>query len=157
MAAKKPAPAEPSARDPRPTVAERVAVIRRRMIDRTWHHTDADLLAEEWGVSLVLVRAHSAEASRQIEVMADPSQVKAVLDGLLIEAADAARQEERPAERAKALVAVVREGRELSGIGAHRDPRNDPKPTLAPAAGTASDLATLPPWERSKHKEPKPS
>lgn len=129
MASKKPAlPAERSARDARPTVAERVAVIRRRMIARSWVSSQAEELAEEWGVSLVLVQAHSAEASRQIEAMTDAAQVKAALDGLLLEAADAARQEERPGERARALCQVVREGRELAGIGAHRDPRNDPKP-----------------------------
>lgn len=124
-----PPAAEPSARarDLRPTVAERVASIRRRMVARTWTPDQANELAEEWDVSPVLVRGHAAEASRQIEAMADLSQVKAALDGLLLEAADAARQEERPAERAKALVAVVREGRELAGIGAHRDPRNNPQ------------------------------
>ena len=131
MNRKKPPSAHASApaRDTRPTVAERVAVIRRRMIARAWSSDQAADLAEEWGVSLVLAQAHAAEASRQIEAMADLKQVKAALDGLLLEAADAARQEDRPAERAKALVAVVREGRELAGIGAHRDPKNDPKPT----------------------------
>jgi hypothetical protein len=123
------------------------------MVSRTWASSQAEELAEEWGVSLVLVQAHASEASRQIEAMADPSQVKAALDGLLLEAADAARQEEKPADRARALCQVVREGRELAGIGAHRDPKNDPKTTAPQVPG--NDLAALPPWERARHKEPK--
>lgn len=129
MTSKKP----PADRDTRPTVAERVATIRRRMVARTWAPSQAEELAEEWSLSLVAVQAHSAEASRQIEAMADLAQVKAALDGLLLEAADAARQEEKPAERARALCQVVREGRELAGIGAHRDPKNNPTTEQAPS------------------------
>jgi hypothetical protein len=148
-ARKKPTPAPPP--DGRPSVAERVAVIRRRMVARTWSPDQTEELAEEWGVSLVLVRAHASEASRQIEAMADPSQVKAALDGLLLEAADAARQEEKPADRARALCQVVREGRELAGIGAHRDARNDPKTTAQPEPKPAE----TPFWLRPKAKTSK--
>lgn len=147
---KKPSASAPPP-DPRPTVAERVATIRRRMVARTWAPDQAEELAEEWGVSLVLVRAHASEASRQIEAMADPSQVKAALDGLLLEAADAARQEERPADRARALCQVVREGRELAGIGAHRDAKNDPKTT----GPQESKPVEVPFWLKPKAKTSK--
>lgn len=147
---RKPRRSQPSAREPdlRPTVAERVAVIRRRLVARSWEPGQAEELAEEWGVSLVLVRAHAAEAARQLEAMQDQEQVRNVIDGLLLEAVDAARQEGKPAAKARALVAVARERRELAGIGAHRDPKNDPKPTQPP--GPAGDVR----GEARPHREP---
>ena len=112
-------------------------------MSRSWSPQVAQAFAEEWGLSLVMVLAHAAEAQRQLEAAQDLAQVRGEIDALLYEAAEAARSEDRPADRARALVAVARERRELAGIGAHRDPRNDPKP--APPAE--------PFWVRPKSKE----
>ena len=132
-----------------PSVAERVAIVRRFLIARSWSTDQAEVLAAESGVSLVTVQAHAAEAQRQIEASRDLALVRERLDGLLLEAADAARQETRPAERARALCQVVREGRELAGIGAHRDPKNDPKPEeKAPAQPTGVESFLRPKKEQ---------
>jgi hypothetical protein len=104
-----------------------VAVVRRYLVGRSWSQQVAQALAEEWGLSLVMVQGHAAEAQRQLEAAQDLAQVRGEIDALLYEAAEAARAEERPADRARALVAVARERRELAGIGAHRDPRNSPQ------------------------------
>ena len=132
-----------------PTVSERVAIVRRFLTERAWSTDQAEVLAAEWGVALVTVQAHAAEAQRQIEAMLDQEQVRARLDGLLLEAADAARLEKKHAERAKALVLVAREGRELAGIGRHRDPKNDPKPT---ATATSAAARAPAPWLKPKDK-----
>ena len=124
-----PEPAEPALeRDLRPSVAERVAIIRRELLARRWGPAVAAELAVAWDVSDVLVRHHASEAQRQIEAAADVALERAQVHVLLLEAADAARLEPRPAEAARALVAVAEARRKLAGIGEHKDPRSDPKP-----------------------------
>lgn len=138
---RKPQPAQHNApaRDLAPTVGERVAICRRFLVARSWDDTRCQDLAEEWGVSAVTVRAHAVEAQRQLEAALDLEQVRAQLDGLLLEAADAARQEEKPAERARALCAVVKEGRELAGFGRKGNlvAPGKGKETVAPPSGLA--------------------
>jgi hypothetical protein len=141
------------ARDTRPTVAERVAIVRRRLIDRTWHPDQAVELAEEWGVSVVLVQAHAAEAQRQIEAALDPAQVRARLDGLLLEAADRARQEPDHARAALALTAAAKMGAELAGLTRkHATPQ--PSPAKGDTSGAPQVGEKKPFWRRPAADKP---
>lgn len=138
-ARKRPSDDAPPPREERPTVPERVAIIRRRILAKAWGPGDTAELAAMWDVSEVTVRALAGEAARQIEAFADVTQERAAIDGLLLEATDRARREPKDADAARALVAVAEERRKLAGIGVHKDPKNDPKATTPepphPAAG----------------------
>lgn len=147
---KKPAPDAP----PAPPVALRVRAIRLQLDAGTWGPGCAAELAAAWGVTEVVVRAHAAEAQRQREAVLDAGAAARQIEADI----DAALQVAFAAGDMGAVQRLLETRLKLHGIGAHKRPENNPSITPpAPTTGGAIDLASLPPWERAKHKEPKPS
>jgi hypothetical protein len=154
MAAPSPSP-ESTARAPDPPpVALRVRTIRLRLDAGTWSSEAGDELAAEWGLDPAAVRRHAAEAQRQREAVLDAGAAARQIEADLAIGVQMAME----AGDLNALKGLLEARLKLHGIGAHRNPASNPQvTTTTPAQGSSTDLATLPPWERAKHKEPKPS
>lgn len=129
-----------------PPVAIRVRQIREHLVARTWTPALAAELAATWGLGLATVQHDAAEASRQLEALLDSDLVRREVAGIFQEALDRARSEAKDAEASKALANVGKLLLQMHGVGAHRDPRNDPKPADKPSEG--SNVVHLPPWKK---------
>lgn len=125
-------PSDPEEPFLRPTVASRVATIRDLMLTGDWAPARAAEFAAVWDVSESLVRHHAGEASRQIEAVADVKRGLSMAFGLLLEALDDAREEEKPGERARTKAGIAGTMAKMLGAGEHRDREGDPK---TPPAG----------------------
>lgn len=116
-------PIDPTrARGTPPPVYLRVRHIRRLMELDLWAVDQIDDLADEWGVSTVCVRTHSAEASRQLEAVLDATKIARSILADTDAAIILAFEQGDPA-----TVGKLQEIRlKLAGAGVHRDERNDP-------------------------------
>lgn len=107
-------------------VAVRVSRIRRLMISRAWHDKSADwvgLLAEEWKISETTIRAHAAEASRQIELLLDGELALKEVADTLLESRERASAEPDHARSSLALSKNAEMTMKLHGIGMHKRPQ----------------------------------
>lgn len=143
MAAKKPAPTQPGqtagARE-LPPVWQRVRTIRRHLEERTWSTDQAELLAEAWGLGLDAVQRLAAEAQRQLEAVLDDRRGAATIAADLEAALQLAFEQGDP----YAVRGLLAEKLKLYGIGGHRDPKNDPKPTAPTTGGIGAFLQPRP-------------
>jgi|GEM_PF-2208996 len=139
-------PPSDTARAPEsPPVWQRVRTIRRRLEERTWDSAQAAELAEAWGITEAMVRGHAAEAQRQLEAVLDSKRGEATIAADLEAALQLAFEQGDP----YAIRGLLAEKLKLHGIGAHRDPKNDPKP--AAEQQTPTGVASfLDPRPRSK-------
>lgn len=136
-------PPQPSAGQPArapepPPVWQRVRHIRRQLEERTWSTEQAQALAEEWGVTLDMVQRHAAEAGRQLEAVLDDRRGAATIAADLEAALQLAFEQGDP----YAIRGLLAEKLKLHGIGAHRDPKNEPKPQ-----STGDNVVQLP-WRK---------
>lgn len=121
-----PPPAGQPARVPEPPpVWQRVRHIRRQLEERTWSTEQAQALADDWGVTLDMVQRHAAEAGRQLEAVLDDRRGAATIAADLEAALQLAFEQGDP----YAIRGLLAEKLKLHGIGAHRDPKNEPRPT----------------------------
>lgn len=141
---RKPRKTQDSAPARAPSVAERVAICRRSLVAKAWDTTRASEMAEEWGVALVTVQAHAAEAQRQIEAALDPAQVRAWIDSLLLEAVDRARQEPDHARASMALTKAAALAADTAGMTRKQAGKPEPKPSDKPASGLSKFLRPQP-------------
>lgn len=145
MSGKKPAPTPPPsdparAPDPPPVVL-RVRTIRLRMEAGTWGPGCAVELAAAWGVTEAMVRGHAAEASRQLEAVLDAGAAAKQIEADLAIGIQMAME----AGDLNALKGLLEARLKLHGIGAHRNPANNPQVTTpAPAQEPAKVL----PWRK---------
>lgn len=146
MAAKKKPYAAPdssdTARAEPPPVWHRVRTIRRRLEERSWDSSQAAELAAAWGITEAMVRGHAAEAQRQLEAVLDDRRGAATIAADLEAGLQLAFEQQDP----YAVRGLLAEKLKLHGIGAHRDPKNDPKPTAQQAP------AEVPFWLKNKEQ-----
>lgn len=122
-----------------PPVWRRVRTVRRHLEERTWGTDQAEQLAQAWGISLDLVQRHAAEAQRQLEAVLDDRRGEVTIAADLEAGLDLAFEQGDP----YAVRGLIAEKLKLHGIGAHRDPKNDPKP-----AEQAQEGGKVLPWRK---------
>lgn len=146
MAAKKkplaPSPDSTGARAA-PPVHLRVRAIRLLLESGVWSTEMAKEFAEGWGLPLAAVQRHAAEAQRQREAVLDAGAAARQIEADL----DAALQEAFAQGDMGAVQRLLETRLKLHGIGAHRDSKNDPKPT-------AQQAPTLGKFLRPKEEKP---
>lgn len=135
-----PAPPDTARAPEAPPVWRRVRIIRRRLEERTWAPEQASELAAEWGLTDAVVRGHAAEAQRQLEAVLDDRRGEATIAADLEAGLDLAFEQGDP----YAVRGLIAEKLKLHGIGAHRDPKNDPKPTAPTTGGIGAFLQPRP-------------
>lgn len=138
-----PPPESPGARAPAPPIWLRVRAIRLHLEAGTWSGEVERELAEEWGLDPAIVRRHAAEASRQLEAVLDAGAAARQIEADL----SAAIQTAFAQGDMGAVQRLLETRLKLHGIGAHRDPKNDPKPT---AAAVPTPPEEVPFWLKKK-------
>lgn len=133
-------PGQPAGARELPPVWQRVRVIRRHLEERTWGTDQAELLAEAWGLGLDAVQRLAAEASRQLEAVLDDRRGAATIAADLEAALQLAFEQGDP----YAVRGLLAEKLKLYGIGAHRAPKDDPKPTAPTTGGIGAFLQPRP-------------
>lgn len=136
-------PPEPPSDTPRarvlaPPVALRVRAIRLRLEAGTWGPGCDVELAAEWGITEAMVRGHAAEAQRQREAVLDAGVAARQIEADLAAAIALAFEQLDPVAVQRLLETRLK----LHGIGAHRDPKNEPKPQ-----STGDNVVQLP-WRK---------
>ena len=131
-----PAPPDPARARMAPPVFLRVRTIRRLIETGAWGPEAAAELEAEWGLTPAVVRSHAAEAGRQLEAVLDAGAAARQIEADLAAAVEMAFSQGDPAAVQRLLETRLK----LHGIGAHRDPRNDPKPTAPELPGLSKFL-----------------
>lgn len=132
-----------------PPVFLRVRTIRRMMETESWDGAAAAELAAAWGIEPDTLRRHAAEASRQLEAVLDGVAAARQIEADLAAAVELAFSQGDPAAVQRLLETRLK----LHGIGAHRDPKNDPlrAPQAPPPDPTAPPAQRPPlPWLKRK-------
>ena len=147
MAKKQPPPPPEStgARAPAPPVWLRVRAIRLHLEAGTWSGEVERELAEDWGLEPAVVRRHAAEAQRQLEAVLDAGAAAKQIEADL----SAAIQTAFAQGDMGAVQRLLETRLKLHGIGAHRDPKNDPRP----AAAAPAPPEQVPFWLKKKGPE----
>lgn len=142
-------PSDPTRAPVAPPIFLRVRTIRRLMETGGWGPEAADELQAAWGVTAAMVRGHAAEASRQLEAVLDGVAAARQIEADLAAAVELAFSQGDPAAVQRLLETRLK----LHGIGAHRDPKNDPlrAPQAPPPDPTAPPTQRPPPpWLKRK-------
>lgn len=129
-----------------PPVFLRVRTIRRLMETDAWDGGAAAELQAAWGLEADTLRRHAAEASRQLEAVLDGVAAARQIEADLAAAVELAFSQGDPAAVQRLLETRLK----LHGIGAHRDPKNDPLRAPAPTAPTPPADRPPPPWLKRK-------
>lgn len=141
-----PAPSDTARAPEPPPVWQRVRTIRRLLETAAWGPEAADELQAAWGVTAAMVRGHAAEAQRQLEAVLDGVGAARQIEADLAAAVELAFSQGDPAAVQRLLETRLK----LHGIGAHRDPKNDPLRAPAPTAPTPPADRPPPPWLKRK-------
>lgn len=139
-----PAPSDTARAPEPPPVWQRVRTIRRLLETAAWGPEAADELQAAWGVTAAMVRGHAAEAQRQLEAVLDGVGAARQIEADLAAAVEMAFSQGDPAAVQRLLETRLK----LHGIGAHRDPKNDPRP--AAVDPTPPVARPSPPWLKRK-------